>query len=201
MLVTERPPANLELIRRVLGPDYLELRLEKLILEERVDDHVGKVVLETIDSKETRQTIEGSGVGLVDALFQALLGRYAGEYRSLESIEVASFAVQARLDTKKQKAGVDAIGEVTLEVRNSESNLFPFTDASRSITSSAARAVLAAVEYFINAERAFITLYRSRQDAKERNRDDLVTRYTRELAEVVKSTSYAEVIENIKKEL
>ena len=62
-------------------------------------------------------------------------------------------------------------------------------------------AVIAAVEYFVNAERAFITLYRSRQDARERNRDDLVTRYTEELAEVVESTSYAEVIETIKREL
>jgi hypothetical protein len=57
------------------------------------------------------------------------------------------------------------------------------------------------VEYFVNAERAFIMLYKSRQDAKERARDDLVTRYTRELAEVVKSTSYSEVVENIKKDL
>ena len=63
------------------------------------------------------------------------------------------------------------------------------------------RTVIAAVEYFVNAERAFITLYRSRQDARERNRDDLVTRYTEELAEVVKSTSYAEVIESIRREI
>jgi hypothetical protein len=57
------------------------------------------------------------------------------------------------------------------------------------------------VEYFVNAERAFMTLYRSRKDAQERHRSDLVARYTHEMAEVVKSTSYAEVIENIKKEL
>ena len=60
---------------------------------------------------------------------------------------------------------------------------------------------MAAVEYFVNAERAFITLHHARMDAKERRRDDLIVRYTRELAEVVKSTSYAEVIENMKKDL
>ena len=69
------------------------------------------------------------------------------------------------------------------------------------MVSSAARAALASVEYFVNAERAFITLYKSRQDAQERQRHDLVTRYTSEMAEVVKSTSYAEVIENIKREI
>lgn len=199
--VTKRPHANLELIRRVLGSEFLELQLDKLVLEESLDDHISTVRLQLADPQGQAQMVEGKGVGVIDALFAALLERYAVEYRSLESIELASFSVGARLDTKKGKAGVDAVGEVTLEVRNSEGNLFAFSDASRSITSSAARAVVAAVEYFINAERAFITLYRSRQDAKDRNRDDLVSRYTRELAEVVKSTSYTEVIENMKKEL
>ena len=37
--------------------------------------------------------------------------------------------------------------------------------------------------------------------ALARGRSDLVARYTGELAEVVKSTSYAEVIENLRKEL
>ena len=96
-------------------------------------------------------------------------------------------------------SGADAIGDVTIEVRNSDGQFFTFSDSSRSIATSTARALLAMVEYFINAERAFITLYKSREDAKERNREDLVARYTRELAEVVKSTSYAEVIESMKK--
>jgi len=66
---------------------------------------------------------------------------------------------------------------------------------------SSARAVVAGIEYFINAERAFIILHHSLIDARERQRPDLVTRYTQEVAEVVKSTSYAEVIENLKKDM
>ena len=102
---------------------------------------------------------------------------------------------------KNKKVGVDSMGRVTLGVLNSEGKLFEFHDESRSISRSSARAVLAAVEYFVNAERAFITLHRARMDAKERRRDDLITRYTRELAEVVKSTSFTEVIESMKKDL
>lgn len=199
--VTKRPHANLELIRRVLGKEYLEVRIEKMILEEDFESGRSKVVLHTHDTLGSRQEVDGEGVGLVDALWLGLRQRYGKEYQSLMSLELANFVVQARLDTKKHADGTDAIGEVTLEVRNSEGNLFPFSDASRSITASTARAVLAAVEYFLNAERAFITLHKCRNDAKERQRDDLVTRYTREIAEVVRSTSYAEVIENIKKEL
>jgi hypothetical protein len=201
--VTKRPHANLDLIRRVLGTEYLDLKITQLIVEEDPDTISSKVTVHTADNNgnDPAGPVQGEGCGLVDALWNGLLARYSSEYQSLQSVELASFAVQARLDTKQHADGTDAIGEVILEVRNSDGARFAFSDASRSITTSTARAVLAAIEYFINAERAFITLWRSRQDAKERQREDLITRYTREMAEVVKSTSYAEVIENIKKEM
>lgn len=198
--MTKRPHANLELIRRVLGSQYTELKVVRLVLEEDSTTLTSKVVVHLADTEGNTQPVDGEGCGLVDALWTGLVARYSAEYQSLRSIELASFAVQARLDTKQAK-GTDSIGEVILEVRNSDGMRFAFSDASRSITTSSARALLAGIEYFINAERAFITLYRSRQDAKERNREDLLSRYTREMAEVVKSTSYTEVIENIKKEL
>lgn len=199
--VSKRPVENLELIRRVLGNDYLELRIDKLVVEEGKDQESTRVRVDLSDTQGQRLSVDGSGVGLVDAMFHALLERYSAEYPSLKSIELAQFGVEAQLDTKQEKAGVDSVGEVMLGVRNSEGKLFEFSDASRSISRSAATAVLIAVEYFINAERAFITLYRSREDAKERGRDDLITRYTHELAEVVKSTSYTETIESMKREL
>jgi len=198
-IVTKRPELNRELIHRVLGKDYLELHILRLTLIEEADAATSRVKVETIDGNGRTEVIEGEGVGLVDGLFSALLGRYALEYQSLETIELANFKVNARLDTKNQQSGVDAVGEVTIEVRNSERDLFTFSDASRSITSSTARAVLAMVEYFVNAERAFVTLYKSLQDAQERNRSDLVSRYTREMAEVVKSTSYTDLLESMKK--
>lgn len=199
-LVTKRPHANLELIRRVLGEDYLELQLRRLELVEDFDTELSQVTVTTKDH-ERDVVVSGEGCGLVDALWNALLERFASEYQSLQTVELASFSVAARLDTKKHHEGTDAVGEVTLQVKNSDGAVFEFSDASRSIASSSARAVIAAIEYFVNAERAFITLHRSREDAKTRNRDDLISRYTAELAEVVKSTSYAEVIERIKKEL
>lgn len=199
--VTKRPLENLELIRRVLGNDYVELSIRGLHLDEDLDSEVTKVVVETADESGKTPKIHGEGCGLVDALYGALLRRYGPEYQSLESIELTNFDVSARFDTKTGRAGVDAVAEVSVDIRNSEGRIFTFSDASRSITTSTARAVIAAVEYFMNAERAFITLYRSLKDAHDRGREDLVTRYTRELAEVVKSTSYAEVIENIKREL
>jgi hypothetical protein len=200
--MTKRPENNLELIKRVLGADYLEHKIVRLVIEENFESDVSKASVDLCDSDGNgRYTVDAEGVGMVDALTRALLNRFSAEYKSLETIEFTGFSVSAKFDTKHVRSGSDAVGEVGLQVRNSEGKTFHFTDSSRSIASSAARAVLAAVEYFVNSERAYITLYRALQDAKDRDRPDLVGRYTRELSEVVKSTSYTEVIDRIRKEV
>jgi hypothetical protein len=191
------PPHQL-LIRRVLGANFFEPKLHRLAIEEI--DGGSSVKLEVMEGDQIVE-VESRGVGLVDALYAGLLDRYAREYQSLKSIQMTAFKVTADIETKTAQAGVDAIGRVTLDVTNSEGQQFSFSDASRSVTSSTARVVLAMVQYFVNAERAFLTLYNARRDALARGREDLVARYTREMSEVVESTSYAEVIANIRKEL
>lgn len=191
-------PPHEQLIRKVLGANFLELKLSRLAFEELESESVVKV---TVLEGDQACEVEGRGVGVVDGLYNGLLDRYAREYQSLKSIQLTGFQVAADIGTKKGQAGVDAVGRVTLDVTNSEGRHFTFADASRSVTSSSARAVLAMVQYFVNAERAFIMLHNARRDALARGREDLVSRYTAELAQVVESTSYAEVIANIRKEL
>lgn len=194
--------SNLEhepLIRRVLGDNYLELRLVRLVIDEQPDD--GTTAKVTVGERDQAIEVDGKGVGAVDAMFNALLDRYAREYPSLKSLRLTGFHIAADLETKKAQAGADAIGKVTLDVNNSEHRPFSFTHASRSMTLSTGCAVLEMVQYFVNAERAFLTLHNARRDALARGREDLVSRYTAEMAEVAESTSYAEVIANIKKEL
>jgi LeuA-like protein with dimerisation domain len=180
------------LIRRVLDANYLPLALLRL----NIDEDAGSTATIKVKVKEGEVLIdvEGTGVGVVDALYNALLERYGREYQSLKTIQIVGFHLTADMESKKRHDGVDAVGKVTLDVTNSEGRHFAFTDASRSVTTSSARAVLACVEYFVNAERAFLTLYNARKDALERGREDLVSRYTAELAEVVEATSYAEVL-------
>ncbi len=198
-VVATIPADNQELIRRILGDGYLELRLAKLQTEE-VPELASRVTVEVTERGQV-QTIEGEGVGPIDALWGALIGRYAREYQSLKSLTFAGFHVSAVIETKRRKAGLDALAKVEVAVVNSEGRRFEFSEESRSVTSSAARAVIAVAEYFVNAERAFVMLSHARKDAIARGRQDLVTRYTTELAEVVRSTSYAEVIESLRKEL
>jgi hypothetical protein len=191
-------PPHEPLIRRVLGANLFELKLQRLAIEEV--EGGSRITLEVLEGDQPVE-VEGRGVGLVDALYAALLDRYAREYQSLKSIQLTGFEAAADLETKQARAGVDAVAKVTLDVSNSEGRLFSFSDASRSVTASTARAVLAMVSYFVNAERAFLTLHHARRDALARGREDLVSRYTAEMAAVVESTSFAEVIANIRKEL
>jgi hypothetical protein len=191
-------PPHEPLIRRVLGTNFLELKLARLVIEEI--DGTSSVRVTATEGEQTFE-VEGKGVGVVDAVHAALLDRYAREYQSLKTIQLSEFRVAADIETKKAQAGVDAVARVTLDVTNSEGRHFTFSDASRSVTSSAARVVLAVVQFFVNAERAFVTLHNARRDALGRGREDLVSRYTAEMAAVVESTSYAEVIANIRKEL
>ena len=195
--MTHSPPHE-PLIRKVLGANFLELKLSRLSFEEA--DHTTICKVHLLEGEQPVE-VEGKGVGVVDAIFNGLLDRYAREYQSLKTIALIGFHVAADMETKKAQAGVDAVGRVTLEITNSEGRHFTFSDKSRSVTISIARAVIQNVQYFINAERAFLTLYNARRDALARGREDLVSRYTAELAQVVESTSYAEVIENIRKEL
>jgi hypothetical protein len=175
------------------------MSLAKLTIDEDPKD--GASVKVIVNEGDQPTTVEGKGVGVVDALWSALLDRYAREYQSLKTIQLVSFQVGADMDTKKGQAGVDAMGRVTLDVTNSEGRHFTFSDQSRSIITSTARAVVACMQFFVNAERAFLTLHNARRDALSRGREDLVARYTAEMAEVVEATSYAEVIANIRKEL
>jgi hypothetical protein len=198
-VTTTIPLEHEALIRRVLGTNFLEIKLVRQAFEELPE--AGSTVKLTITESGAPFEVEGKGVGVVDALFAALLARYGREYQSLTSIRVIGFHIAADIDTKKANHGVDAVGKVTLDATNSEGKHFSFTDASRSVTASTARTVIAMVEYFVNAERAFLTLHNARRDALARGREDLVSRYTAEMAEVVESTSYAEVIANIRKEL
>jgi hypothetical protein len=193
------PPPHEPLIRRVLGSNFLELKLTRLVVEE-LDGHTAVRV--NLREGEQPVEVEGKGVGLLDALYTSLLERYAREYQSLKSIQLTGFKVAADIEaTKKAQAGVDAVGRVTIDLRNSEGKHFSFTDSSRSVITSMARGVIAIAQHFINAERAFVTLHNARRDALARGREDLVARYTAEMAEVVESTSYAEVIDNIRREL
>lgn len=192
----------IRLMRDVLEGEYTQLEAKRVTIEENLVEQtttINCVVTEGKDRKES--VIDGKGVGVVDALFKGVVSRFASDYPSLKTIRFTAFTVNARMDTKQAFAGSDSSAEVTVEIANSEDKRHRFSHTSRSVLASSIVATLAALEYFINSEKAFIKTYRALKNAKERNRADLIQRFTNMLSTLVENTSYSEVIEKIRSEL
>lgn len=202
MPITERQAEITKLLREVLGEGYTHLHVNRVVIEEDLEQKSTAINCEVTDEATSEAfVIAGKGVGIIDAFFQGMVSRFATEYPSLKTIRFSSFAVQAHLDTKQDYAGSDSEGEVTLQIANSEGKLFRFAHVSRSVTAAAIITTLQGLEYFINSERAFVATYHALKNAKDRNRSDLVQRYTNIMALLVQNTSYSEVISNIREEI
>lgn len=189
------PEATGKLIQKVLRDSYLDINVAGVAIDD--DMHGGCGVHLAVDG----QDLVGGGVGAVDAVFDALKSHYVTEYESLGTIELSDFKVT--LSGKRARrmqsgvAGTDSYCECNLWISNSYGTTFDFTASDCSLAAAVARVIALGVQHFINAERAYIALHRAYEDAKERNRTDLASRYLAEMSEIVKSTSYASVLERI----
>jgi hypothetical protein len=214
------------LIREVLDEDYLDLKVTSIQLSELVHHEpqfAEEISIDEVMSDEESATCElkislsqregdastshhegftlqGIGVGFVDAAYDALITHYAMEYPSLNTLHFASFDAKAELETSR-RSGADAVCRVRLVVWNHDKDPFEFQGVGRSMAAVSLTVVIQAVEYFVNSEKAFIQVYRALSDARSRGRQDLVERFTAQLADLVKTTSYTEVINKIRQEV
>lgn len=195
--------ATLELIRQIINDEYLSLAVESYEIREDVEAEGPcrvKVRLRHVDRNE-REEIEGEGAGFVDALYHGVLAHYAQEFQSLDTIKFTGFSVTAKMNSSRDHKGADAIGVVSVKVNNSEDREFEFEQSGRSVVAAALAAVIEAMEFFINSEKAFITVYHAMLDARARGRVDLQQSFTHQLSRLVSTTSYTQVIERIKNEM
>ncbi|MSP71019.1 MAG: hypothetical protein EXR76_02300 [Myxococcales bacterium] len=197
-----RVHATRELIREILKDDYLAPKVVSYSIYEDVAEGTPcriELRLEHEDRPDAH-VITGAGVGFIDALCRGLMEHFAQEFESLKTIQFTGFSVRAKMDTIRDATGSDAVAIVALTVRNSEGVLFEFEKQGRSLVAAAVGVVTEAIEHFVNSERAFIMVYRALCDARDRGRADLLQTYTSQLSELVRTTSYTQVIERIKKE-
>ena len=202
-MTPELPNSDIiQLMRSILRDSYSDYQVARITVEEDLSREETRVTCEVARSdSDDRFSISGLGAGVVDALFNGMMERFADEYPSLKSIKLNKFSVTPRLETKNKEAGTDSQGECSMELVNSEGKRFPFSHASRSVLGAVLCTTLNGMAYFINSERAFTAVYHALQDAKERNRQDLVQKYTGQMAILVRNTSYSEVIKKIQDEL
>lgn len=185
-------------MREVLGDEFLTLSFSDYRLEAT---HGGPSVIRCTvieNPGDRRLVIEGEGVGMVDAFFRGLCARYQQEHPSLETIRFSSFSVRGLTREASGERASDAKAEAFIGITNSAGTEFEFSAISPSVTHSSIEGVLAAVEYFVNSERAYVRIYRALQHHRTTGRSELVGRYTKLLAEMVRNTSYSSAVERLK---
>ncbi len=202
-MTTEQANSDIiQLMRAILGEAFVEFWVSRITVEEDLDKEQTRVTCQATPSDgATPIAIVGVGVGVVDALFDGMMDRFAEEYPSLKSIKLNNFSVKGHLDTCNRAAATDSKGEVRIELINSEGQSFPFSQKGRSVLGATLIATLRGMAYFINSERAYVSVYHALQDARQRNRQDLVQTYTGQLAILVRNTSYSAVTAKIQEEL
>lgn len=187
------------LVQQILGIDMLRLNAKEQTIREAFREgeftNVSCIVYGL--SSGDPVMIQGSGVGSMDALFNGLKRKSATDYPSLHNIHFVDYQV---VDMEE---GADIKAQVTTKVTvmNDRGVRFTFTHRSRSVSASGSLAVLECVEYFINAERAVLRVFDWIDDAKRRNRQDLVDAYTEKLATLIEHATYTDTIDKRKREL
>lgn len=191
----------LEQMRTVLGEDFLTLDVSGYELRESFDEEHCVIVCNVTENPGNRRfRVEGRGVGMLDAFFSALCDRYQHEQPSLETISFTHFQVRGLMgDDSSGGRASDAKAEARVGVKNSSGTEFDFAAVSTSVSHSSIEAVLEAVEYFVNSERAYVRIYKALEYYREQHRPDLVAKYTDLLAQMVRNTSYSTAVERLKK--
>lgn len=184
-----------ELVRKVLGKWQVKLLLEKLEVRELIDKFKTQVCCTITASNGIFQFSDTQvGDGVINALYGLIVDNIGHTYGTLKRIQIVDFDVHALIEQSHPSTS-DPV-EVGISVRNSRGESFYFRKESYSVVSASALAVLAAVEFFVNAEIAFLKCVSLVKDAQQRHRIDLVVKFTNMLSEIVKITDYSECVKS-----
>lgn len=191
----------LKLMEEILKERYVRLEVLSYELSENFQAGTTRIACVVKDSHSGDvRNIEGRGEGVLDAFFHGLQDHLSSRFSSLKTLKFASFEIRGDLETKRGDTGSDAEAVAILVVRNQKGRDFEFRRSSRSIVGSGIEATLEAAEYFVNSECAFLTVRDALNEARKKNRSDLVERYTNVLSALVENSSYSELVEQRRRE-
>ncbi|MCK6508982.1 hypothetical protein L6R29_03305 [Myxococcota bacterium] len=198
-LLTQRHLETLDIMKDVLQENYLHVRLENFRVEERGPQENSQILSQIRRSdRNDLITLEGEGSGALHGFFVALRDHLSEEFPSVRAIHFTSIRAES-VPNSNRNHPTDAEAEVFLTIRNSYGDELEFRNRSRSLMRATLDCIVDAVEYFVNSEKAYVQIYRALNHYREQGRSDLVDKYTSLLSVVVRSTSYTEVIEQLKK--
>ncbi len=144
-------------------------------------------------AKEERNIVVSNarGKGFVDGMFLGLHNHYCEEYPSLEEIRLSHFVVNPLIASESER-GTESKLSVLFRVEVRRHGAAEFLHKSRSVLYSCFACALEAFQFYINCERAFNKAQVIIQDAKERNRSDIVQKCLLDLSKITEANTYAQ---------
>ncbi|MFP4599551.1 MAG: hypothetical protein ACOC9J_04095 [Persicimonas sp.] len=198
----EKQKKMISLMKEILQEDYLHLTVHQYTLDEDLDEGTVSIRCRLSDQKADGFEVGGSGVGVIDALFDGLKQRMADDYPSLKSIRFSEFSIEGLIsgdDSPDVATKAEAVA--TVGIINSEDQEFQFEAKAPSVSRAGIQATILAAEYFVNSERTYVKLHEILEHYRSEGRTDLVEKYTDLMSKVVENTSYSEVVEQIRKQM
>ncbi len=140
-----------------------------------------------LESKIISKISEGKG--FVDGLFHGLYSNYINQHPSLEKIKLVDIRVNPIMKVSRN-LGSEAKASVVFSVEVDGHGIAEFQHKSRSMIYSGFVSALEAFQFYINCERTFNKMQLIVDDARQRNRGDIVQACLSDLSKLTEVNSY-----------
>ena len=191
----------MKIAKEILDKDFIFLNVEEFVLEEDIKNNKSNIscrLTSPATQHFTSLSLEGAGQGIIDALFNSLIDNLVDKYVSLQKIEFEDFKVAVKFKESHRRMKTDAPVEIRLTIKTSRFNRVHFRHQSSSMVSAAIEVMRQAIEFFVNLECAILQFHKNVEDAKKRNRQDLLSNYTYKMSDLVGVISYEKTLEKIR---
>ena len=142
------------------------------------------------DATNLVEAQETEAKGFVDGVFRSCYRIFEKDYPSLSSIKLHDYKVKPNFMKAKTHSGSDAKVEVTVMMEVKDHGIAEFSSVSRSILYSSFDAILKVFQFYVNCEIAFHKLQLILEDARQRNRGDIVQSCVLDLSKLTEVNTY-----------
>ena len=140
--------------------------------------------------KEEHYIEKCQGLGFIDSIFNGLAEYFSSSFTSLNKIKLLDFEVNPKILGKK---GTDSKVNLVYKIKVDKYGTTEFHHESRSILHSGLVLSLNVFEFYMNCEKCFLKINNIIDDAKNRNRSDIVQKCLYDLSIITEVNSYEKI--------
>ena len=144
----------------------------------------------TGSSEKIHEFVSQEGSGFVDAVFTACSLTLMNDYPSLKNISLIGLNILPSFTNSYKSAASDALVAVTFSLKTKNNGRADFTSECRSIITASFESILKSFEFYANCDKSFVLLKYFLEDAKKRNRFDVVQGIVSDLSALTTMNTY-----------